>query len=546
MSANSTDHQDVGHQRPGNLAGLTPSECLQLLVEHRQKWLLTTIVCGVLALGYALIMPRYWEASQGFMVRPEVSNSAVSKPGEFADLYQMRTFQETILELAKSQQVITATLQTVEASEEALSLNKIESLRKRLSLLPPGGAEFGKTEVCYLQVKDKNRQRAIELVAELGRQIDARLRRLQKEKQLGLSDELLQQVEQAQAALQIETSRLAEFESQVGADLGELRMLNASYSGQSDLRQQAIKLNEERRSVEMNVRKAKQLLSILRAARQAPEQLIAMPSSLLESQPTLRRLKNGLVDSQLRVARLEGTRTADHPQVQAANKAVQYIRQDLHGELEVAIRGIEVELQLSESRMAQLELQNQGVQQRLLRLASLRADYANRTAAVENSRVVLDQAQKQLGSVNAAEMAAQTASLMTAIDKPETGPNPGGPGRAAVVLVGTFGGFALGMGWLFLTVVPPSQPTDHSVAAAVAAEVVAEPAEQIKPAVVESVVAAPIVSEPVVAEPVETQPVVTAPPMLNGIPNSLPPAVAARIAEIVASREVVAATEVHV
>ena len=500
-----------------NVAGLTPGECLRLLMEHRRLWLLPTVVCGVLALGYALVMSRYWEASQGFVVRPEVSTAVGSEPGKFADLYKMRTFQETILELAKSQQVVADTLKAVQQAETGKSApepsaSAIAKLRKRLSLLPPGGAEFGKTEVCYLQVKDTDRERAIRLVAELGQQIDGRLRRLRTEQSRNLSDELKQQVELAQAKLNVETRRLAEFESQVGADLGELRMLNASFSGQSDLRQQSVKLSDERRTAEMRVRVSEQLLEVLQAARQEPEQLIAMPNSLLTSQPTLRRLKDGLVDAQLRAARMEGTRTKDHPQVQAAIQSVEYIRKDLHDELEVAIRGVQVERQLGTSRVAKLEEQHQSVQQRLGRLAGLRAGYANRMAAVENSRQVLDQAQKQLGEVSATEAAAQTASLVTPLDRPETGPYPGGPGRAAVVLFGTFGGFVLGLGWLFLTVAP--QPF---VAEKPSVEEVAKPEFDSWPAEVRGATAQ--FSKP------------------RSVSSSLPPAVAAKIAEIVAARK---------
>ncbi len=503
-----------------NLAGLTPGECFHLLLEHRRKWLLPTVVCGVLALGYALVMSRYWEASQGLMVRPEVSASRTHEPGKFADLYQMRTFQETILELAKSRQVIVATLKAIELGTTEPSAKDIVQLRKRLSLLPPGGAEFGKTEVCYLQVKDANRERALQLVEEFSRQIDIRLHRLRTEQSQSLSNELKQQVNLAQAALEAETKRLAEFEAGVGTDLGELRMLNASFSGQSDLRQQAVNLQNARRSAELEVRKSEQLLVVLRAAKQKPKQLIAMPNSLLESQPTLRRLKDGLVDAQLRAARLGGTRTEDHPQVQAARVSVETIRKDLHNELSVAIGGVEFEFNLNQDRKAQLEQQYQNVQQRLGQLAELRASYANRTAAVENSRKVLDQTQKQLGEVSATLVLAHSARLVTPIDRPETGPYPGGPSRASVVLLGTFGGFSLGMGWLFLSVVPTPTANDHL-------EV---------PAVVEHVV--PPASEPSV---VEAAAVVT--PVQRRAPSGLPPAVAAKIAEIVASRESVVSGE---
>jgi len=490
-----------------NLAGLTPGECLRLLVEHRRKWLLPTLACGALALCYALVMSRYWEASQGLVVRREVSGSVANEPGKFADLYEMRTFQETILELVKSQQVISATLQAVEEAETgraavAPTASEIESLRERLDMSPPGGAEFGKTEIFYLQAKDTNRERAIRLVSELCKQLDERLGWLRREQSASLIGELNQQVELAEAALEVETSRLAEIESEVGADLGELRMLNASFSGQSDLRQQAVNLNVERREAEMQVREAEQLLIILKSAREKPDQLIAMPNSLLESQPTLRRLKDGLVDAQLRAARLGGTRTEDHPQILAANLSVEYVRKDLHSELEVAIRGVEVESQLSRNRTANLEEQYQEVQQRLSRLAGLRASYENRMSAVENSRQVLGQAQKQLGKVSSAQAAAHSVSLVTPIDRPETGPNPAGPGRASIVLLGTFGGFALGMGWLFLTVVPgPVVGDDFAVNVAAKRDVAATTAVPRK------------------------------------VASRLPPSVAAKVAEIVAARK---------
>lgn len=522
MSHNHTDQNFAG-----NLAGLTPRECLRLLFEHRQKWILPTIACGALALVYALFMSRYWEASQGLMVRPEATASSTTEVGKFADLYQMRTFQETILEVAKSSQVIVAALQAVEQAETdenptEPTAEDIEKMRERLSLLPPGGAEFGKTEVCYLQVKDTKRERALKLVAEFGQQIDKRLHSLRTEKSRSLSKEIEQQVARAKAALEVETSRLAEFESQVGADLGELRMLNASYSGQSDLRQQAIRLNDERRAAELASREAEQLLSVLKAARNEPEQLIAMPSTLLVSQPTLRRLKDGLVDAQLRAARLEGTRTADHPQVQAAIASVEFIRKDLHNELKVAIRGVQVEKELNANRATKLQQQYEGVQQRLANLAKLRAGYENRMSAVENSRGVLDQAQKQLGEVQARLVADSGSQLVTPIDQPETGPYPGGPGRATVVLVGTFGGFALGMGWLFLTVVPTT-PSEESAESIPASQSEAVPA--VEP-IAESPVATP---EPAAAFSV--------PPAPRDVSSNLPPAVAAKIAEIVAARE---------
>ena len=135
--------------------------------------------------------------------------------------------------------------------------------------------------------------------------------------------------------------------------------------------------------------------------------------------------------------------------------------------MQVAIRGVEIELGLSRSRSTELKKQLAGVQGRLARLAELRGSYANHVAAVENSAKVLDQARSQLGEVRAAQVAARSVSLITPLDQPETGTSPQGPGRSTVVMIGTLAGSVLGFGWVFLTCVPLAEswspePQDES------------------------------------------------------------------------------------
>ena len=72
-----------------------------------------------------------------------------------------------------------------------------------------------------------------------------------------------------------------------------------------------------------------QQLEILLAASQDPETLVATPNRLLEAHPGLRRLKEGLVDAQLRVAELMGKMNESHPDVKAALTEEAEIQQDL-------------------------------------------------------------------------------------------------------------------------------------------------------------------------------------------------------------------------
>lgn len=442
--------------RPTDQFELTPQRCLQLLWDRRRDWLLPTVVCGSLALIYAIFMTRYWEAYQGMVVRDEATVTSSKQPGKFADLYEMRTFQETILELAKSHQVVTSTMRNVQSAETGQpatqpDAEQIEKFRKRLSMSPPNGAEFGKTEVFYLSIKDPSRERAIRLVDELCKQVSARMGELRQQRSAGLTQEFEKQVELASQVHQAENAKLKEFEAEVGSDLGELRLLHSATGGQSDLRQQLIDLEKESRVAEARLSEAEDLLAVLESAKANPERLVAMPSSLLKIQPTLQRLKNGLVDAQLQVSKMSGTRTEDHPHVQAAIESVDRIRAELHRELSVVVEGLRVEIGLSHNRLDVLNSQIDDMETRLHRLAEMRAEYSAKVASVESSRTILSQARKQLAEVRAREVAALGAQLVTPIDSPETGPYPVGLGRTMVVILGAFGGLVLGLAWVFLS-----------------------------------------------------------------------------------------------
>lgn len=446
---------------------LTPHELARLLWRKKSLILAPAIVGGVLAAAYSLVMPRYWEASQGLVVRQETAGARGPTPGKFADLYEMRTLQETILEVAKSQQVVVGTLKAVNqelngaASEP--DAEEIDKFREHLKMLPPHGGEFGKTEVFYFYTKDPDRKRAIALVGELCRQLDFALKQLRTERAQSLVAELQQQVDLATTMNAEQTAKLASLETEVGADLGELRMLHSASSGQSDLRSELVQLESDLRKFQTQVREAGELISLLEAAQQDPLQLIATPNSLLTTQPALRQLKDGLIKAQITTAQLSGTRSDEHPQVRAAIESEAQIRNDLHRELKTAVSGAEVEKSLAEQRVTATETRLHALQGRLVTLAEQRAEYANRIAAVDNSRATLNQARHNLSTAKAAEAAAQGASLVTRIGTPETGPRPVGPGRTIIALAGAVGGGMLGVALIFFTAVGAPHESTQSV-----------------------------------------------------------------------------------
>jgi uncharacterized protein involved in exopolysaccharide biosynthesis len=200
------------------------------------------------------------------------------------------------------------------------------------------------------------------------------------------------------------------------------------------------------------------LLSVLKAAQADPSRLLATPGRLLESQPALRRLKEGLVDAQLRSAQCQGRMSDAHPLVLAAKEAEQEVARQLHNELGMAIRGVEVELKVNADRLTMLEGQQAKVNGQLVQLAEVRANYANLVGEVKNRETLRQRAEQNLAEARACQASAKASSLIGLVDTPDTGVNPIGAGRQMIALSGLLGGLLFGMGLVVLTTTAASAP----------------------------------------------------------------------------------------
>jgi polysaccharide biosynthesis transport protein len=387
--------------------------------------------------------------------------------GKFLDLSEMKTLQETILELARSQSVVQATLMAVGAprryrrgAEWPTSLD-VEDFRDAFDMRPPGGAEFGKTEVFYISIRDSDRQRASALVAALCSQLEPRMQHLRGQRAQGMVAELERTVVMAESDLAAQTQCLSEFEARIGADLAELRNLNADLGGQSEVAQELQAIEAERRANEARHQENQRLLRLLTAAQHDPQQLLATPTSLLQSQPAVSQLKNALVEAQIRRSNLLGSRSEKHPLVRAAREAEELIIRQLHDELAVATRALDVDIELNATRERALADRWNSARERLARLAGARAEYSNLLTSVANHTRLVEAARKNLADARARQSGARSASVISRIDGVEAGVRPMGPRRATIVAAGGLGGLILGFGLIFLFATPTAS---HGIA----------------------------------------------------------------------------------
>lgn len=452
-STNETDHH-VNHQ-------VCP--IWRHFWKHPLLWIVPTLVLGGLASVYALVREPQWVARQALTVREDYDDHAPWS-GQFNEAQQQRHAQETFLELARSPAVVAAALRQVgppvsnQHPRQWPTPEDVAAARERLEIVAPNGMEFGTTRVFYLNVSNPRSERAIELTKAICDKSETRFKQLREEQIRGQIKELENTVQLTEEKLAKETARLQELETQAGPDLAELRMLSQSFGGNSNLQTTLTELQQELRQVENLFSANNKLLELLTAAQNDPAQLVATPNRLLESQPALRSLKEGLIEAQLNTSELLGTMSSAHPRVKAAQVAESEIRGHLHRELEVAVRGLRAEQSLYQTRMERLTQKVNGLQQRLRTLATVRASYNNQLAEVQQQADSLANARNELNGARADLAAGDAVALLNRVDAPQTGPYPEGPSRAVIAAGGGVGGFLLGLGIIFLTAPAPVAP----------------------------------------------------------------------------------------
>ncbi|MGM0488594.1 MAG: Wzz/FepE/Etk N-terminal domain-containing protein [Planctomycetota bacterium] len=435
--------------------------------KHSLYWILPTLVCGALTSAYALVHQPQWVARQALTVRENYDENTPWS-GQFNEAERQKHAQETFLELARSPAVVAGALEQVgppascQNPREWPTGEDVAAARERIEIVAPNGLEFGTTPMFYLNVGAPNRQRAIKLTTAIRDESETRFKQLRDQQTQAEIAELTNTVQLAAAALREETAKLQKIETRAGPDLSELRMLSDSFSGNSDLQTTLAEVRQELRQVENLSSANTQLLELLTAAQEDPAQLVATPNTLLESQPALRSLKEGLIEAQLNTSQLLGTMSDSHPRVKAAQVAQSEIRGHLHGELEVAVRGLRAEQSLHESQMKRLKKQVKRLQHRLRKLAGIRATYSNQLAEVQQQTDRLARARRDLSAARADLAARNVVGLVTRVDVPRTGPYPEGPGRSVIAASGGVGGFLLGLGMLVLTIPAPAVPAASS------------------------------------------------------------------------------------
>lgn len=437
----------------------------------RRLWMATTFGFAALGLAYVLLLKDdVWTASQGLIVRDE-ANGAVMRLGRFQSQTEMKAAQETILEMARNTQVLREALMEVGPETRWLGPNWLrldwlglggvpedwpsqhdvtELANHAIGVRAPQGAEFGTTEVIYLDVKQGSRTRALELNRAVCKALDSRLRLVRIARADGVIDELSRASTLAGEELRRATEQLQVIERAAGPDLADLRGLSEANGNASTSRQMLDAVKTELRQLESQHAQLLTDRNLLKHTQDDPAQLLSAPASILTAHPGLKKLREGLADAQLASSQLRGRFTSTHPLVSVAVSSEKEIKGQLQGELALALATTEKDVENSQARIDSLKRQQRQLEDRLERLARIRAEHDNLNNEVRARTRIHQEAETQLAEARATRDAALSSSLLTRLDEPVLGERPAGPGRTTIVLGMTLSGLFFGLGIVFL------------------------------------------------------------------------------------------------
>ncbi|MCD0463695.1 GumC domain-containing protein [Roseiconus lacunae] len=443
-----------------------------VLVLFAPIWIGAVIVFGLLGGVYSLFSKDIYAARQPLVVRDEATR-AVDRLGRFASQTELKAAQETILEMAQNREVVAAALRHIgppdgDADPAWPSISDVDdAIKSSVNILAPQGAEFGNTEVVYLAVKSSSPERAIEFCRAMFDHLTKHLRDVRRVRADSVIIELSHARDLAKSNLDRVANEMHEIEVQFGADLGELRKLNDTYGGDSNLRRILETTKEQQRIAERELKKNQSLYDLLVASSKDPQRLLISGGDILSSQPSLLRLKDGLIDAQLKSSQLSGVYTMLNPKRRAAIATEREIRERIMQETLSVIAAMEPTLELQQVELEKLNKKTVDLSRKLEMLATARTSYAEIDAELKQRTEQLAAAEQRLADARANRSAALSTNLVAELGPPQVTEKPIGPGTMTTTFGAMMAGLIFGLGAVFLVAPGPAQNhgrrrwTDH-------------------------------------------------------------------------------------
>ncbi len=432
-----------------------------VLVLFLPLWLGAAGLFGFSGMAFSLFRSSVWSARQPLVVRDQ-AGGAIDRLGRFGSTTELKAAQETILEMVQNPEVVGPALRqigppsgTTDASWPSTRVTDSVA-SDAVNLRAPKGSEFGNSEVVYLEVKANTAERAEQFCRAMYDRLTEHHRMVRRIRADSIIDELTHARDLAKQNLDEAAARMSVIEVQFGSDLAELRNLSDTISGDGTTRRTQEETARDLQIAELDLEKLESLYGLLVAGSKDPTALVISGGDLLTSQPSLQRLKDGLIDAQLATSQLSGNYTELHPKRRTAMMAETEIKNRIQQETQAVIRAMQPTMTLERDRVTRLRAKNASLTERLAKLAEVRTHYAKIDAEVRQRTTLLGESEKALSDAQASRSAALSTDLIAELGPPQVGDSPVGPSGLVLTIGSTMAGLIFGLGTVFLVAPGPT------------------------------------------------------------------------------------------
>ncbi len=435
------------------------------LRRYSPVWVTPMILGLAIAGAYNKIFAsKTFTARQSLILRDDLMGDAF-KPSRFGSQEQLKSAQETVLEIARKPQVIRAVLEQLGpmgsgGHGDYPSLETIEGVQGNVMLSAPNGAEFGKTEAVVLTVKTADPERSRKFVALLLDQIDSKLNEVRLLRLDSMRSELSQASVNAKKSLETSSQRLQALEKSFGAEITTIRGLNDPQSGSGfDLKLNQIRL--EQRQAAAQLASAKEQRELLLTAKRNGGKELVTSNELLQLQPALQGVMTNLSAAMAQLAIDEGRYTSLHPELQRSRRAVQQQKRQLFNSLGTTIKGLDSQIQTLSALERRLGKSVVELETKLRTLTEQRVPYATLEEEVKKKAEVYNEVQGRLAQVQSYATSTDEVAMLTRIDKPQVSSRPDQIGASTAGMLGGAVGLVCGLGLVILLSPPFEDPRSY-------------------------------------------------------------------------------------
>ena len=442
-----------------------------LLTLYRYKivWIAPVILGAVLALCYAtMLSPQIWSARQSMILRDDLLGQPY-KPGRFDSIESMKSAQETILEIARQPQVIRnamvqmgppANLKGKTAIADWPSEETIEDMQEAVLIHAPNGAEFGKTEVIVLAVKQTTPERSLKFIELLLAEIIAKVDEVRSMRLQSMEVELTRVRDAAMAELNKSKDKLTRMDKVLGSDIATMNALSDPQTSDNSIKRDISQIRIEKREAALQLEKRSALLVQLKEAKAKPDRILGLAAEMIRILPALDDLKKEMIARQAEFAVTTGVYQPGHPKYERSKSVIAAMQQQIYLELDLCIAAMENEVKDAKARWSRLETEMNSLDQRLARLSANRTELLTLVAELNERTEIANRAQSNLAEIKSLADAG-VSNLIARVDVPQVSTRPDGPGKKVQILAGGFAGLMIGLG-LVLLIAPPMNPDQYS------------------------------------------------------------------------------------